>query len=64
MVQQVAEDKALVDSGASKNFINEETWKTLNIGAFQLTRLVTIYNVDGTENKQGKITKYCWLRVK
>ena len=24
---------------------------------------MTVYNVDGSENKQGKITHYCWLRV-
>ena len=26
-------------------------------------RPMTVYNVDGSENKQGKITHYCWLRV-
>ena len=62
-VRQVAEEQALLDSGASENFIDKETWKTLGIGAFVLPKPVTIYNVDGTENKQGKITQYCWLRV-
>ena len=60
----MAEEQALLDSGASENFSNEETWKELNIGAFTLPKPVTIYNVDGTENKQGKITRYCWLKVK
>ena len=64
MVRQVAEEQALLDSGASENLIDEETWKTLGIGAFTLPRPITIYNVDGTENKQGKITRYCWLKVK
>ena len=63
-VRLVAEEQALLDSGASENFIDEETWKTLGIGTFTLPKPVTIYNVDGTENKQGKITRYCWLKVK
>ena len=63
-VRRVAEEQALLDSGASENLINEETWKTLGIGAFALPKPITIYNVDGTENKQGKITRYCWLKVK
>ena len=63
LVQQVAEEQALVNSGASENFIDKETWKGLGIGQFCLAQPVTIYNVDGTENIQGKITHYCWLRV-
>ena len=59
MVQQVDEEQALLDSGASENFIDEETWKTLGIGAFVLPKPVTIYNIDRMENKQGKITRYC-----
>jgi hypothetical protein len=59
----VAEEQAFLDSGASENLIDEESWKTLGIGAFVLPKPITIYNVDGMENKQGKITKYCWLKV-
>jgi hypothetical protein len=29
-----------------------------------LLKPITIYNMDEMENKQGKITKYCWLKVK
>jgi hypothetical protein len=64
MMEQVAEEQVLLNSGASENLIDEETWKTLGIRAFRLPKLITIYNVDGTENKQGKITQYCWLKVK
>ena len=53
-VQQVAEEQALLDSGASENLIDKETWKSLGIGSFKLPKPITIYNVDGTENKQGK----------
>jgi hypothetical protein len=62
-VRWVAKEQVLLDNGASENLIDEETWKTLRIGAFVLPKPITIYNVYGTENKQGKITKYCWLKV-
>ena len=64
MVRQVAEEQALLDSGASENFIDKETWKSLMIGSFKLPKPITIYNVDGMENKQGKIIQYCWLKVR
>ena len=64
MVRLVTAEQALLDSGATENFIDEEVWKALHIGAWTLPNPVTIYNVDGTENKQGKITHYCWLKVK
>jgi hypothetical protein len=41
----------------------KNTWKRLGIGRKELARPVTVHNVDGTENKQGKITHYCWLRI-
>src|SRR6266850_611567 len=61
---QVTEGRALLDSGASENLIDKETWKTLETGAFTLTKPIAVHNLDGTENKQGKITQYCWLRIK
>jgi hypothetical protein len=61
--QSKADKSALIDSRATDNFIDEETWKRLGIGRKELSRPVTVHNVDGTENKQGKITHYCWLRI-
>jgi hypothetical protein len=61
--QSKADESALIDSGATNNFIDEETWKRLGIGKKELARPVTVHIVDGTENKQGKITHYCWLRI-
>ena len=29
----------------------------------ELNEPITVHNVDGTENKRGKITHYCWLWV-
>jgi hypothetical protein len=52
--QSKADKSALIDSGATDNFIDEETWKRLGIGRKELSRPVTVHNVDGTENKQGK----------
>jgi Retrotransposon gag protein len=63
-VPRVAEERALLDSGASENLISEETWKTLRTKAFTLPKPVAIYNLDGTENAQGRISQYCWLRVR
>ena len=55
-MQQVTEERTLLDSGASKNLINKETWKTLRTRMFTLPKPITVYNVDGTENRQGKVT--------
>src|SRR6267142_782336 len=63
-VPQGTEGRALLDSGASENLIDKETWKTLKTGALTLTKPIAVHNLDGTENKQGKITQYCWLRIK
>jgi hypothetical protein len=63
-VPRVAEEQALLDSGASENLINKETWETLRTKAFTLPKPVTIYNLDGMENAQGRISQYCWLKVR
>jgi hypothetical protein len=54
-LQSKADESALIDSGATDNFIDKDTWKRLGIGKKELARPVTVHNVDGTENKQGKI---------
>jgi len=58
----MAEQTALLDSGATENFISFRTWKQLGIGRQELNKPIMVHNVDGTENKRGKITHYCWLR--
>ncbi len=35
----------------------------MGIGWQSLAMPLTVYNVDGSENKQGKVTHYCWLRI-
>jgi len=64
MVQQAAEEQALLDNGVSENLINDEIWKTLGIRTFKLSEPIAIYNIGEMKNKQGKTTQYCWLKVK
>ena len=63
-VSKMADESALVDSGASENFIDFEVWRGLRIGRFRLKRVIPVHNVDGTANKQGAIDSYCWLKVR
>ena len=60
----MVEQTVLLDSGATENFVDEQTWKTLGIGRHTLPTPIKIRNIDGTENKKGLITHFCWLRVK
>src|SRR6202008_1473107 len=50
-------------SGATENFIDQSTWARLGIGRRELPKTLTLYNVDGSENKAGQIRYYCWLRI-
>src|SRR5579863_2536261 len=59
----MAEQTALLDSGATENFISHRTWEKLGIGKKTLMHLIIVYNVDNTKNKKGSITHYCWLQV-
>jgi predicted aspartyl protease len=59
----MADERALLDSGATENFVDETTWQQLGIRRKELKKPITITNVDGTENKRGKIMHYCWLRI-
>jgi predicted aspartyl protease len=52
-----AEQTALLDSGATENFISHQTWRALGIGRQQLDKSIPVHNVD------GNIKHYCWLRV-
>jgi hypothetical protein len=59
----MAKQTTLLDSTATENFINYSTWKQLGIGRQELDEPITVHNVNGTENKKGKIMHYCWLWV-
>jgi len=53
----------LLDTGATENFINSETVKKLHLGMKELPYQRPVFNVDGTSNRQGKISYYCDLMV-
>src|SRR5882757_6217144 len=58
-----AETIALVDSGATENFINLSYAKWLRLPIKQLSQSRRLFNVDGTENKAGELKFYTDLRV-
>ena len=55
---------ALVDSGATENFMNLTYAKWLRLPVKRMAQPRKLFNVDGTENKAGKLQFYTDLRVK
>jgi hypothetical protein len=55
--------KALIDSGATENFIDYRMAVQWRVNAKDLWRPCKVYNMDGTENQGGIISKSCVLRV-
>ena len=62
-LSEQAEETVLIDSRATENFLDKDTWQKMRIGSHETVKPITIYNIDGTENSQGKITHYCWLWI-
>jgi hypothetical protein len=58
------EPTALLDSGATENFINLAYGKWLQLPIKRLEQPRVIINVDGTENKAGALEFYTDLQVK
>ena len=54
---------ALLDSGATDNFINQRMVKHLHISTQHLSKPCILYNIDKTENKSGQITHYVDLEI-
>ena len=56
--------EALLDCGATHNFIDPRAIRTLAMGTNQLKQPLLVHNVDGTINQGGTITSYCnlWVR--
>ena len=56
--------EALLDCGATHNFIDPRTVKSLGMGIKELRKPLTVNNVDGTTNRGGTITHFCnlWAR--
>ena len=56
--KRIVETKALLDTGAGGKFINQNFVLQENIRTHKLEKPITVYNVDGTQNKTGTITWY------
>ena len=50
--------EALVDLGATTNFVNRVFVKNNNLIKYKLANLYKVVNADGTPNKAGQITEY------
>ena len=59
----MADKKALVDSGATDNFIHPAFAKRLGLAMTPLDKPKKIYNIDNTSNKSGSITHSLELKV-
>jgi len=55
--------KALLDSGATENFIDHTMVECLKLGTVLMKEAVLLYNIDGTLNQLGKITHFLNLQV-
>jgi hypothetical protein len=59
-----AEIVALIDSGATENFLNLSYTKWLRLPIKMLKTLRKLYNVDGTENKARELQYYADLETR
>ena len=59
-----AESVALLDSGATENFMNLSYAKWLKLPIKQLEQTRKLFNADGTENKSGELKYYTDLNVR
>ena len=60
----MAEEKVLLDSGATTNFLDQRTVKRLRLKTQKLPKPHPVRNVDGTSNSAGQLTHYIDLQVK
>ena len=61
--QKTVETKTLLDTGAGVKFIDQNFIWNQKIKTKNLEDPIEVFNVDGTLNKQGTITKYTWLNL-
>ena len=58
-----ADKQILVDSGATDNFIHPRLVRRLALGTQKLDHSRKIWNIDGTNNKAGRIMEYVDLSI-
>jgi hypothetical protein len=58
---KIVEATTLSDTGAEEKFIDQNFVQNQKIETKELKYPIEVFNVDGTPNKQGTITKYIWL---
>ena len=63
MIAKRAEFTALLDLGATENFMNLAYMTWLHLPIKQLENLRPLYNIDRTENKSGRLKYYTDLEV-
>ena len=61
--ERIIETKALLDTGAGGKFIDQNFVLANGIRTLKLEKPITVYNVDGTQNKQGTITRYAEVNL-
>ena len=61
----MADEKVLIDSGATANFLDRRVAKQLGFKPKKLERPVPIKNVNGTPNKDGQLTQcvHLWVQL-
>ncbi len=64
LIAKRAEAIALLDSGATENFMNLSYAKWLKLPIKQLPKPRKLFNVDGTENRSGDLRHYTILNVR
>ena len=64
MWHKMTKIEALLDCGATHNFIDPRTIKALAMGTNPLKQPLIVHNINGTVNQGGTITHYCnlWVR--
>jgi hypothetical protein len=61
--KKIVEATTLLGTGAGEKFIDQKFVRNQKIGTKELKYPIEVFNVDGTPNKQGTITKYTWLNL-
>ena len=61
----MANEKVLIDSGATANFLNQRVVKQLGFKPKKLARPIPVKNINGTPNKDGQLTHcvHLWVQL-